>query len=254
MRIQLDPEGGMEKFEVQGPTETPGPQRAASLGLPVADLVKAALAGELPRLRPLKPSEPDKLSATHVNIIMDRALGFKPHELADKYDMALPRISVILHHPDAEYLIAAIQGRQADALTDPIRRLQGYAHEAINTKIEILRDAKTKPELRNTVASDILDRAGYGARQKIDVEETHRVVVSAEKLSTFENVLRESQRVASIDYTKYISTPAQVGDEADSAVSQGPAMPLVQSGEPGTPSAGVSPSPSASPEAGIKVA
>ena len=72
------------------------------------ELFEAALHGELPRRRELKPWEPDKLSPRHLEMIMMRASGVAPGIIARFFDVDPSNVSIVVNHPDAKYLMGSI--------------------------------------------------------------------------------------------------------------------------------------------------
>lgn len=215
---RISPEDGMEKFEDEPSSFVPP---SAPLPETVPELVRAALSGLLPLSRPLKQWEPEKLSMVHINMVFDRAIGLRPGEIAEKYDTAPERVSVILNHPHAERLLGAIAAKMSERLTDPVERLRLMAHQAIDVKAEILANPKVHASIRDKVASDILDRAGYGARHKIDInaKNTHELILPAAHAERLTNVLEESKRIRDVDFTKFMVSKPQEG--ATRALSSG---------------------------------
>jgi hypothetical protein len=184
----------------------------------VHDVILAALHGSLPRGRELRPWEPDKLNARHIAMVCDRANGLTGKEIALKYRMSEAWVSVVLTHPDSIVMLGALMSLNADKQTDINARLQGYAHEMLQGKVDIFRTTKDN-RLKDSIATDILDRAGYGARQKLDVDSTHRFVVPASAALAMSNALSESQRVATVDYTQH--TGRKLGQPALESGVQG---------------------------------
>ena len=203
---RIDPESGGVWKDDDSPGESeadgiyiPPPQRES----PVPELVQAALRGIMPLSRPLKPTEPVKFSPLHIQMLMDRAMGMRPSEIAQKYDLEPARVSVILHHPYADRIIGAIMATLADRVTDPVERMRGYTHEMIDTKLEIVRDRKTPKALRNAIASDFLDRSGYGARRQLEITTPQAPTVPIEAVSKLTDALREARADPS-DYRRFL--------------------------------------------------
>lgn len=165
----------------------------------------SVLAGEAPRGRELRYYEHKSLSPMHVQMVFDRADGMRPGDIAEKYGLTRARVSVTLNHPDAEYLLGEILGISADRVADPIERMKSFAHEMINTKLRIVRDTETPRALKNDIASDFLDRAGYGARKKLDVEATHSLSISKDVGNRLVSALDASRRVATVDYSEFLA-------------------------------------------------
>jgi hypothetical protein len=185
----------------------------------VGVLVQAALAGQLPRARQPLYYQPATLSPVHISMVFDRACGLSQVEICEKYNYQKHQVSRILSHPDAEYLLGAILAQMADNLTDPVQRLQAYAHEAINVKVNLLRTTANEG-LKNKVASDILDRAGYGPQQNINVNtrREERLHLTAELTHRIAGAVDVVRRTASVDYKKYLVSAQAEGGTEDQSV------------------------------------
>jgi hypothetical protein len=200
--VLIDPEVGFiskdgEASPAAAPTTVVRPPRT------VSDVVRDALGGLLPRGRALREGEPAVLSALHISMVFDKALGMRTKELAEKYDTTESWVSRIIHHPDAEHLLAVIMGQVADNLTDPRARLQGYAHEALNVKVELLRTSRNDA-LRDRIATDFLDRAGYGAPQKLEINDHKTFSLDPETSAKLSGALDAARRVSSVDYKRFL--------------------------------------------------
>lgn len=204
---RIDPEmGGIFK-------DDDGPERVESDGIyvppptresPVPALVQEALKGAMSLSRPLKPWEPEKLNPMHIQMIMDRAMGMKPGEIAQKFDMDPSRVSVILNHPFSERILGAILSTLSDRVTDPVERMRGYAHEMIDTKLALVRDKGTSKTLRNQIATDILDRAGYGPKRQLEITTPKAPQIPVEHVGRLADVLAESRKSSGQDYTRFL--------------------------------------------------
>lgn len=215
--MKIDPESG-QRLDREGDEGEEGglavevaaheAPRAARLQEVVCDV----LSGVLPRARALKPWEPPALRPNHIQMCFDKAEGgLNQNEIAEKYGTTPGRVSTILRHPDAEFLIGEILGLTADRIADPIERMKSFSHEMINKKLTLVRDPATPRTLQNDIASDFLDRAGYGARKKVDVDTTHKLSIPAAAAARLTSVLEESMRVESapVDYTRYLAPKLQ---------------------------------------------
>ena len=223
--MRIDPEsGGGIDWDSDGKPEERLDRAPSAPYADVPAIVRAAMQGALPGLRPLKQGEPEKLSPLHIQMILDRASGYKPGEIAQKYDIGPVRVSQILNHPAAELILGAIAARLADRITDPVERMKGYAHECITTKVEIMRDPASPKALRNTVASDLLDRAGYGARQKLDVSKVpapQEAPLNEETARRLAEGLERAREVRTMDYSRYTRTGEEGGREVNPPAAEG---------------------------------
>jgi hypothetical protein len=197
--------GGLE-----GGLPSPQPVAVESTGTSIAshgaaqarvqEVILAALQERLVRNRPLQAWEPQKLHARHIAMLCDRSAGMTPKEISERYKISQVYTNVILTHPDSLIILGAMMALNADKQTDIAARLQGYAHEMLTGKVEIFRTTGDK-RLKDSIASDILDRAGYGSRQKLDLSATHRFVLPAAAAIGLTSALQESQR--EVDYSTY---------------------------------------------------
>jgi hypothetical protein len=210
MKIALDSEDGMpleaesDEFPAQKAFVYNGPssESSAAAQARVQDVILGALRQTLPRDRELSAWEPQKLHARHISMVCDRAAGLLPREIAAKYKMHQVYVNVILTHPDSLQILAALQALNADKLMDVNARLQGYANEMLTGQVEVFRTTQDK-RLKVRIAQDVLDRAGYGPRQKIDINAAHRFVLPSAAAMGIASALQEDQRVADIDYSQY---------------------------------------------------
>lgn len=208
--MRLAPEDGqaldvMEPEVKEGavvPVATVPPSRSAL----VQELLQQALLGVLPVRRPLKPEEPAKFTPIHLCYVFDHANGMRAFEIAKHYGHHENTVRRILNHPFTEVLEAALAGQMADKLTDPLERMRAYAHEAIDVKVQILRDPSTAKSLRNTVAGDFLDRVGLGPRRQVGEDKPVGATPVPEKLlSRFTDALEESNRIRNTtDFSKFV--------------------------------------------------
>lgn len=204
--MHVDPESGFghkddDNEKGQGPEiVVPAPTR--DYGVP--ELVLEAMRGEMRLTRPLKPWEPSKLTPTHIQMLFDRSMGFKNHELAEKYEMDPSRVSVILGHPYAERIMGAIFATLSERVADPIERMRGHAHEMVDIKLEIVRDKATPKFLKDKIASDWLDRIGYGARKQLEITDKRSPAVPTEAMSRLAEALNEARKAPKMDYQRYL--------------------------------------------------
>lgn len=257
MRISLEDGQKLDQGEEAVETAASGtaPRSASEIarGDRLIAVTTQVLAGEAPRGRELKTWEMQTLAPLHIQILFDRADGMRTKALAEKYGMAESRMSVILHHPDSEYFLGEVMGVTADRIADPIERMKSFAQEMINVKLDIIRDEETPRVLKNDIASDFLDRAGYGARKKLDVETKHSVMIPAAAAARLSDALDASRRVASVDYSTFLAPKllegTTQGASAGSAMTQGSQADLMPSGGHSSADNGASPDdlPAASP-------
>lgn len=178
------------------------------------ELVDKVIKGQLPRDRELRSYEPEKLSPTMINAIMDQASGMEYKDVCAKYDINYAYFSVVMQHPDAQYLRSAILGMTAEKIADPMERVRGMAGEALSIKAELMRTAKSE-QVRDKAASDILAMNGLGGRGvNINVNSNNRNTLQVPKEAAMAlasaMVLAKSEDHS--DYSRFIAS-GQQGDE-----------------------------------------
>lgn len=187
--------------------DIPDPTRHTIELTRIGTLIDRALRGDLPREREPKYWEPRILTPAHINMVLDRAGGFSLVEIAERWDYSAVQVANVLGHPDAQTILSTILSLQAEQLTSIDSRLKAMAPEALNVKAAILRDPAAPPSVRDRVASDILDRAGYAPKQKIETEHSHKFLMPAQVATGLKEALEISRRVAVVDYTRHLQKP-----------------------------------------------
>jgi hypothetical protein len=170
----------------------------------VTDLIERALKGELARDREPTVAEPKVLTPLHVNMVLDRAAGYQVREIAERWDYTEVQVSNILGSPDAQTILSTILAMQAGALVSMEARFKAIAPQALNVKVQILNDPAAPVAVRDRVATDILDRAGYAPKQKFETKHDHRIFLPAQVATGLKTVLEESQRVSTMDYSSFL--------------------------------------------------
>lgn len=200
MPLIAGPEGRQPQGQSREEVET---RETVRLG----QLVKDALDGKLPRDRAPHAWEPSILTPLHMNMIFDRAGGYQLTEIAARWDYTTVQVANVLGSPDAQTILSTIMAMQAGALVSIEERFKVLAPEAVNVKVSLMRDAEAPAAVRNLIASDILDRAGYAPRKHADIEHTHRILLPAQAATGLRDALDESRRVATVDYSGFLMKP-----------------------------------------------
>lgn len=186
-----------------------------SLGL--EDLISQILAGTLPRYRELKPWEPAKLNSRHLEFVFARVSGLRNNQIAEFYGYTDSQVSIVLGHPDAQYLMARIQAKTADNASDILTKLEALAPLAVETLSEVLLEAK--PETRAKVGFGILDRLGYGKKEEKKV--THEITLPAKQVDLLTRALSESQEIEDANYV-IVQTPSGGASDGSDGGNVGP--------------------------------
>lgn len=197
----------------------------ATVGTPqreeIEDLFDMALAGFLPRTRDLKPWEPDKLNARHLQIINLKGAGLSNKKIAELLDIAEATVSVIVNHPDSQYILARMLAYAAENVVDVETRIRATAPLAHEKLVQILTTSK-KEESVIKVAFGFLDRAGYGAVQKSESNETVTINVPREEASLIKAAILESRNIKDADYVVLANEILPPGSPVDSGSEGGP--------------------------------
>ncbi len=153
------------------------------------------MSGAVDRGRSLKYWENLRLKPVHMQMLLMKAAGFKGRAIAEKLGYDEGRVSVIVNHPDAMYLLSHLVSFQAETLLDVNARIQAHAGEALDAALMLLRNGKE--EVREKVAFKLLDRAGYGAVKKVEL--TAKFEMPAAQATALTAALRESDEVEEME-------------------------------------------------------
>jgi hypothetical protein len=141
---------------------------------------------------------PDTINDRHKLMALDRAMGATYQDIADKYDYAYNRISIIFQHPLMRELVAKYQGEIAGKATEKAAnlavRLDGLAPRAVDKLAELM-DKSEMDTVQLAASKEILDRAPSAPKARKVVESDQRGVVLQLPVATLENMLKASQIV-----------------------------------------------------------
>lgn len=147
--------------------------------------------GVVARGRYLKYWENLRLKPIHMQMLLMKAAGYTNNKIAETIHYDPSRVSVVVNHPDAQYLLSHLVSYQAERLLDVNARIQAHAGEALDTALMLMRTGKE--EVRERVSFKLLDRAGYGAVQKTEV--SHRVEMAVAQADNLSAAVREAMKV-----------------------------------------------------------
>lgn len=173
-------------------------------------ILEKAMDGTLPTFRPLEDGELQKFKPVHVAMALQLAKGGTVSEVAEAHDYSVQTVSLLQHHPYTHTLKLELLAEQADAAADPMLRMKGLAHEMIDTKLEIVRDPETNKSLRDRIASDMLDRGGYGATQKVESESRLTISIPAALAERLTKGLDEIKELSPASYEAFIHSPTKL--------------------------------------------
>lgn len=158
-------------------------------------LFAKAMAGLIPRPRALKSNEPDTLDERHLHAILLRSGGMTQARIADYMGWTESWTSVVLNHPDAQYVLTRIVSYAADNVIDMEARIKAYAPEALDTVVEVMRSSNDE-KVRSNNAFEVLKMAGYGSKKDgAGVNVTINNGVPSATISALADVIRESREI-----------------------------------------------------------
>lgn len=200
----------------------------------IEKLFADALAGNIPRSRELKAWEPQTLSERHLAIIMMRSAGFKQRQIAQAIGATDSNVSVVLNHPDAEYILARLAAARFAVPSSIEKRLEALNEQAMDSLEEFFDPAAEVPVVKRApLAFKLLESNGHG-RKKIahTHEHKHRFEAAPEQLAQLTKAIKESRQIQA-------PQTMEVGDLRTGEVLL--SLPAGQSGSPGD--SGVTPAP-----------
>jgi len=111
-----------------------------------------------------------QLKAHHRNIVQMSFNGFAAKEISDQLGVATVTVSNVLRSPLGKAYMEGLTDKMKDATIDVRKELVGMNKDALNT-IRRLMDPKTKAPaaVQLSSAKDVLDRSGYKAPDKLDI-------------------------------------------------------------------------------------
>lgn len=114
-----------------------------------------------------------ELKAHHRNIIQMSFNGFKNAEIAERLGMTQSTVSLIINSPLGKAYLEGLQDKSQKASLDVRKELISMNKTALATFKRLLDPSqKTPAAVQYNTAKDILDRTGYKASDKIDLNFT----------------------------------------------------------------------------------
>jgi hypothetical protein len=168
----------------------------------VEELFAAARAGSLPRARELKPWEPHTLNEEHLQMILLRVGGIRQNKIARHFGVDQSRLSVILNHPDAQYILDKLGAVHAvDTLASHRERIAALRGPALDLIEDFVFSEDIAIEKRVPRAFDLL-RLDEEVRPKAPAGPALNVNVTipGERFSGMLAALRESSQIEDANY------------------------------------------------------
>ena len=157
-------------------------------------LIGRLMDGSEPLSRPLTNHEPKKFNPAHVQIVMLRVAGWRPHEIADLTGYDRFYVCVVLRHPYAKRLIQELLPSSVTAALDMQETLESYSKSIVHRLGNIALTTQDE-QVAARVGFGILDRAGYTPVRQVVAQHEHRLRGGHEELGRIATALEKSQRV-----------------------------------------------------------
>lgn len=172
----------------------------------IRGLIDRLMSGTEQLERPLKPWEPEKLNAAHINMVMLKAAGFKNVEIAEilGFGRDQGRISVIICHPGSQKLLRALIPLTVGRAIDVKTRMTSYASQMLERLYDIGM-ASSDEKVVTRIGFGLLDRAGFGAVK--EVKNTHEYKGPASQIKALAKALSDSKRVDEVVDANYSIRP-----------------------------------------------
>lgn len=171
------------------------------------DLIERCMLGTEPPGRELKSHEVAKFSAIHVQICLMRSAGFRLNDIATILGVGSQMVYNVSSHPYARKIIFAMMHRQGARVLDIRTKLTEFADILLDETFKLAIE-ETDLEKQSKVTFALLDRAGFGPRQTVDINKKSSTGSASEHtLSRLADALNESTQADRIAAT-FTSKPA----------------------------------------------
>lgn len=200
------------------------PAGPEAIGLGVAEAAEAAFSGELSPDFIRAYYENDKLKPKHMKMLRMAVAGYSNNQIAKYMDYTPARVSIILNHQDSRVIMSRMVGEAAGRL-DVDKRLKLVAPEMLETVISITRTTHDN-RLRSRNAFELLNRAGFGATQKVEATVKHTVNAQPELMNRLAIAMEEANALRSEAYDPTIRKLAKAAEEMIVIIEEQPALPV----------------------------
>ncbi len=161
----------------------------------------------------------------YVPMILDKLNGMTYAALAVKYQRTPQSIYALMSRPATRQFVAKLLSEYAQQLGEADKRIQYYAHEAIETVVDIMRTGKEENKQKSAFA--ILRMGGYDRSASPNVVVNNNVGVTdntamAEAADRLSAVLEQSARIREHGSSKYVDQSRSVRVDDEIAVVEAP--------------------------------
>jgi hypothetical protein len=165
-------------------------------------LFAKALAGQIPRNRDLKSWEPARLNERHLAMVMARAGGLQQRQIAKAFGATDSNVSIVLNHPDAEFLLMKLGAMRATSPSGIQERLERLAEPAMKALEEVFEYEPDPAAFRRApLAFKVLEMNGHGAKRRVEVDHQHTLKADEGQLALLAKAVREAQALPAIEKT-----------------------------------------------------
>lgn len=196
MAVPHEPKGSMPK-----------PLYTTEQQAQIAELFEKALSGELPRSRPLKTNEPERLNERHLAMVSMRATGLHQRLIAKAFGDNDLYVHQVLNHPDAVFLLSQLLAMRAVSGNVFQERMEALAEPAMSAiEDALLEDDPDTVKValkRAPLAFRVLEQSGKIVKPaaRLEGEVTHRFEASGEQMSLLRTALREGREIKDAVWT-----------------------------------------------------
>lgn len=122
-----------------------------------------------------------ELKSQHRNIIQMAFNGYKNQEIAERLGMAPSTVSIIIRSPLGQAYMNGLQDRAQEATLDVRKKLVSLNKDALETIARLLNPKEKAPHsVQFSAAKDVLDRTGYKAPDRLNVDMTFQTKTDEE--------------------------------------------------------------------------
>lgn len=151
-----------------------------------------------------------ELRTQHRNILHMHFNGFSNNEIAEKMEISHITVSQVIRSPLGQAYIHGLQDRAQEATLDVRKQLISLNKNALATFTRLLDPAtKAPPSVQFNTAKDVLDRNGYKAPDKLNIDMTLQSKTDAE----IEAEIIAMERAINITHSKQGKVESQESQE-----------------------------------------
>jgi hypothetical protein len=148
-------------------------------------------------------------------MIMFKSAGMRNWRLAEVFSCSEQTVSKICRHPYARYILARLLAFASEDVIDIDARFQALVPLAQETITEVMISGKEENRLR--AAFGILNRTGYGEKNKLEVKNEHTFVASEKSINLLADAITEAREIKDVSYV-VVNSPLQTSQPPEGAM------------------------------------